>query len=120
MRLKVKTGRTIMRKCAVLVFALALAQGSAHAAQCVSSLGAAPRSAIDSFGENPAGLLQRHETAGFLLVKDVRELVLSNSDLAKSVAEVAKSASNDQIEAIGIGLGQAATACAKTNSEAGQ
>lgn len=96
------------------------AANPASAATAPSGAGETPANAeaVDRFTANPADILSRYPDAGFFMVKEMRELVLAKTELAKTLAGLSSKANADQLDAIGTALGQAARL--KTSFEDGQ
>jgi hypothetical protein len=85
--------------------------GEAMTATCtVPGIGMLP-SAVENFTENPGNLLSRYPNAERGLVTDVRSMAVVSPSTLSSLMETARSASREQRQAIGLGLGLAAAYC---------
>ncbi|WP_194483067.1 hypothetical protein [Alsobacter metallidurans] len=89
-------------------------------AECRSAFGQAGAAALDAFSTSPTGILTSNPQGGGLLVKQVRDLLLANTDLAQSMLALAATANPDQRSSIGAAMGQVTLACAKAQPEVAQ
>jgi len=98
--------------CAFVVLAAASLSTPSDAA-CISAAAAVPAAAVDGARANPAGLLARFPNGEGALASEIRNLVTTDPSLVDSMLALVGSANADQRRAIGAGLGQAASICAR-------
>ena len=87
----------------------------AFAASCNSPYGMASTADRDAFKLNPQSILSTNPTGGGVLARSTRELLLGETDLHTSILDIAPAANVGQQSSLGVGLGQATLACARTN-----
>lgn len=87
----------------------------AFAASCNSPYGMASTADRDAFKLNPQSILASNPTGGGILARSTRELLLGETDLHNSILTIAPTANVGQQSSLGVGLGQATLACARTN-----
>lgn len=105
---------------AVALFAVAATINVVQAAECRSAFGRASAADMDSFIAQPTSLMTASPEGGGLMVKQVRELLLANTDLTQSVLALAANANAEQRSSIGAALGQVTQACSKTSPDVAQ
>lgn len=72
---------------------------------------------VTAFTENPNAILEASPTGGYLLSSKVRSLAGSETTTVEAIIALAEAANDRQIQALGAGLAQAATACILTRPE---
>lgn len=93
-----------------------LSGASAQGNQASSTASQNP--AVAAFIADPASLLTRYPLGGGLMVAEVRDLVVADLGSVKALLGLATSATPDQKNAIGTGMGLAALVLLRTNPQA--
>jgi hypothetical protein len=92
---------------------LVLAASEFADAACYNSQQALSAKTIGQFRSDPAQLLSEHPRGGARMISMVRDLVASDQTALPLVLDLSANGNPDQINAIGIGLGQAALVCSR-------
>ena len=92
---------------------LVMAVGGFAQAACYSSRQQLPNQTLAQFIANPGQLQSRYPTGGARMISMVRDLVASDPAMLPRVLDLSASSNADQINAIGAGLGQAASVCSR-------
>ena len=101
---------------AVAAVALALGASGVAQAACYNPEQQLPAQTVADFIADPARFLAQYPTGGAVLIAQIRDLVASDpATLQLIITSLTATANPEQLNAIGLGLGQAALVCLRTD-----
>lgn len=109
--------KSLRRTLSVPALAIALmlgTVGAARAGACYASGQGLPVQVVSQFMNDPGQLLRQSPGGGSQMISLIRDLVASDPHALPVIIKLDAKANAEQIEAIGIGLGQAALVCGRT------